>query len=248
METNSLFSMIKNEKIIFQDLTLKMISSLLSALRHILKDASLAVTPLPQTPGIRLHLLSGDYPTHRYTREETRIIMEEPPYWAFCWASGQVLAKVILKNQEVFRDKVVMDFGAGSGVGALAAALAGARRAIALDIDPLAQTASAANGALNEVPVEVLGHWDWETQAVDVILAADVLYDRENLSLLEPFRHAAPLVLIADSRVKNLSVPSYLKIGEAEATTCPDLGEPDEFNLVSIYQAGNKKVAFKGIY
>jgi len=215
-----------------------MISPLLSALRHILKDASLAARSLPQTPDIRLHLLSGDYPKHRYTSEEARIIMEDPPYWAFCWASGQVLAKVILENQDHFRDKVVLDFGAGSGVGAIAAALAGARRAIALDIDPLAQTASAANAVLNNVAVDVLGQGDWESLAVDVLLAADVLYDRENLSLLEPFHRAAPVVLIADSRVKDLSVSPYVKIGEAEATTYPDLGEPDEFRWVSIYQAG----------
>jgi predicted nicotinamide N-methyase len=225
-----------------------MIFSLLSALRHILKDASLGVTSLPRTPGIRLHLLSGDYPKHRYSSEEARIIMEEPPYWAFCWASGQVLAKVILENQEHFRDKVVLDFGAGSGVGAIAAALAGARRAIALDIDPLSLTASAANGALNGVTVEVLDHWAWEDMSADVILAADVLYDRENLSLLEPFHRAAPLVLIADSRVKDLSVAPYIKIEEAEATTCPDLGEPDEFNLVSIYQAGKLRSPLKGFH
>ena len=51
-----------------------------------------------------------------------------PPYWAYQWAGGTVLARHFLDRPETVRGRRVLDLGAGSGVVGIAAALAGASR------------------------------------------------------------------------------------------------------------------------
>jgi len=206
--------------------------------KRILPDARIVLTFLPQTPSIGLYLLSEDYPKGRLSAEQANLIMAEPPYWSFCWASGQVLAKWILRHPEVVAGKTVLDFGAGSGIIAIAAARAGARRVVALDIDPRACEAVRINAEINGVKVSVSE--DFEKAAslgVDVLFAADVLYDRDNFPFLGRFPQVACRIYVADSRVRDLSVPPYRKIDQGTAISWPDLDEPAEFRQVSIYRA-----------
>ncbi len=74
-------------------------------------------------------------------------------------------------------------------------------------------------------------------QDIDLLIAADVLYDKANLPLLEVFLDKAPEVLVADSRVKNFDFPPYHAIGQIDSFTVPDLDELDEFRLVNLYKA-----------
>jgi len=193
-------------------------------------------TPLPLTPEIRLYLLSPDYPQKTLTDEERSLLMDKPPYWAFCWSSGQVLARWILNLRENLAGKKILDFGAGSGIAAIAAALAGAREVVALDTDSLALEAVQANADLNGVIITTANDLGSLKGNFDVIFAADVLYDRNNLPLLNVFLERAQLIVVADSRVKELSEP-YAKIGNGVAVTCPDLDEPDEYKHVGIFRA-----------
>ncbi len=61
---------------------------------------SLSCQSLPQTPALRLWLLDELFPEHALDPEIVNAIMEEPPYWSSCWASGQVLAQYPLANLE----------------------------------------------------------------------------------------------------------------------------------------------------
>ncbi len=203
-------------------------------LRQVLKEARLVPAALPLTPEIRLYLLNDDYPHSAFTDEERRILMDEPPYWAFCWSSGQVLAQWLRDCRADLAGKRVLDFGAGSGVAAIAAALYGARSVAALDIDPLSREAIQANADLNHVTIETATDLRSLEGHFDVILAADVLYDRDNLPLLKVFAELAPRVVVADSRIKEVPEP-YRIIGRGQAVTCPDLDEPDEFSAVRIF-------------
>jgi predicted nicotinamide N-methyase len=203
-------------------------------LRRLLKDAKIVATPMPLTPEIRLYLLSHDYPQETLTDEEKRALMEEPPFWAFCWSSGQVLAKWIRDFRENLSGKRILDFGSGSGIAAIAAALSGARKVVALDTDPLSREAILANAELNNVTIATAENLDMVQDDFDVILAADILYDRNNFHLLNMFTERAKRVLVADSRVKELSEP-YAKIGCGMAVTCPDLNEPEEYRRVGIF-------------
>lgn len=206
------------------------------ALSAQLHDARLVLTPLPDLP-IQLWLLDAAPLRRAFTDEEVQRIQQEPLYWCFCWASGLVMAQWLLKHPERIRGKTLLDFGAGSGVVAIAAALAGAARVIACDIDPLARQACLANAAANGVHLEISD--DFETApATDWIVAADVLYDRANLSWLDRFGQTASHILIADSRVRDFRHPLYQRIAHSPATTWPDLGESPEFRQVTLYYAG----------
>ncbi len=200
-------------------------------LRHARADSQC----LPQVPDLRLYLLNADYPQQQLSAEEIEAVMHYPAYWAFCWASGQVLAEFLLGNPQWVQGKRVLDFGSGSGVAGIAAAKAGAARVIACDIDPDAQIATAANAALNGVTVEVRGDYDEVDEPIDIILVADVLYDRSNFPWLARFLARAPQVLVADSRVKDFEFPGYRFLKQRQSCTLPDLDESAEFREVRLY-------------
>jgi|TARA_B110000211_G_scaffold174248_1_gene196880 predicted nicotinamide N-methyase len=208
-----------------------------NCIKNMLPDAYLSKQSLPQCTDIKLWLVDPTPMQRRFSQDEILAIQAYPAYWAFCWASGQVLARYILDNPELVRNKRVMDFGAGSGVVAIACAMAGAKQVIACDIDPDALLSCQENAALNNVDYELHGDLFEFDQELDLLIAADVLYDKANLPLLNIFLEKAPEVLVADSRVKNFDFPPYQAIGRIDSFTVPDLDELDEFRLVNLYSA-----------
>lgn len=189
-------------------------------------------------PDISLYLFDPSVLEGPVSHDEAQAVVAEPAYWSFCWASGQVLAAYILANPLLVRGRKVLDFGSGSGIVAIAAAMAGAQEAIACDIDPAALDAVKANAGLNGVTVSLCDDWHARPEKVDVVTAADVLYDPDNRPLLSAFRLASTQVLLADSRLRNLDDDHYRQQTVIEARTWPDLNECEEFNRVRIYLAG----------
>ena len=206
-------------------------------LRKTLSRGRVAETRPAGCPGIPLYLFDPAVLEGPLSHDEAQAVVAEPAYWSFCWASGQVLARWILEHPGVVRGKVILDFGTGSGVVAVAAALAGAARVIACDLDPAALDAAAANAALNGVSLDYCNDWHRRPERIDLVTAADVLYDPDNRRLLDVFLSAAPEVLLADSRVRDLGNNCYVKQAVIEARTWPDLNEFEEFNRVRIYRA-----------
>lgn len=204
-------------------------------LQSVLAPACAELMPLPLTPAIELFLLNRDFPQHSLTQEEMLAVMNYPAYWAFCWASGQVLARFILDHPHWVSGKRVLDFGCGSGVVAIAAAKAGAKAVYACDIDDDALLATRANASHNRVAVKLYREFDDIDQAIDIIIVADVLYDRANLPWLGRLVRRAEEVLVADARVKHFSYPPYQLIGQFDGVTVPDLDEFDEFRQVRLY-------------
>ena len=204
-------------------------------IKSTLPNARLISTILPGLEGVPLLLIDPDSMTGPLSHEEAQAVVAEPAYWCFCWASGQVLARYIMANPKIVKGKSLIDVGSGSGVVAVAAALAGASRVVAVDIDPVAQLAITANAALNNVDIEVINTLP-DSESYDLLSAADILYDRDNLPLLERFLALADSVWLTDSRIKDLSVPGYRLISQLEAITWPDLDEYKEFNQVRLYQ------------
>lgn len=213
-------------------------SGLLAQLHKVLPEASLAPTPLPRIPALRLWLLADILSSRALSPETVNRLMEAPPYWSFCWASGQVLGAWLLAHPEAVAGRTVVDVGSGSGVVALSAALAGAARVMACDLDPYARRAVEENATLNGLRVETCQALDDCLPQADVLTAADILYDRDNLSLLETFR-AVPTVWLADSRIPGLNPPGYRRLAVDQATTWPDLGESREYNEVRLFVAGD---------
>jgi predicted nicotinamide N-methyase len=133
----------------------------------------------PLVPEVRLHLADEALPLWEKTEEALEQIGLPPPFWAFAWAGGQALARYLLDNPETIAGKSVLDFGAGSGLVAIAAMKAGAARAEASEIDSFALAALAMNAAANEVEVQAVGgdligvDHGW-----DVVLIGDCFYEK----------------------------------------------------------------------
>ena len=208
-------------------------------LQQILAKGRVRISQPAYTPDISLYLFDPAVLEGPLSHEEAQAVVAEPAYWSFCWASGQVLAAYILQHPALVKDKTVVDFGSGSGIVAIAAALAGAKKVYACDIDSHALDAVRENAALNKVRIHTLSDLseieDKDKPTIDVILAADVLYDKDNHPLLEDFLHQAKLVVLADSRVRQLPNEQYILQTCYEARTWPDLNEFEEFNQVRIY-------------
>jgi len=208
------------------------------AMRGKVPAAKIVTQSLPLVPEIKLALIDDAYPQADLTSEQVTYLMDEPPYWAFCWASGQVMARYLIDEPEQVRGKTVVDFGCGSGVAAIAAAMAGAKRSIALDIDPNALLASKTNSTLNQTAIET--HCDITQLGIDpssaILLIADVFYDRDNIPLLQDFINDYYDVIVADSRVKPSELSGMRETARYESCTIPDLAEASDFNSVGVYR------------
>jgi predicted nicotinamide N-methyase len=142
--------------------------------------ANTAVAAPPLVPEIRLHLATEITPIWQASEDALARANVPPPFWAFPWAGGQALARYVLDNPAVVAGLRVLDFGAGSGLVAIAAAGAGAAHVVAAEIDDFAAAAIALNAALNDAAVTVetadligtaVGGWD-------VVLVGDMCYEQ----------------------------------------------------------------------
>ena len=139
-----------------------------------------AISAPPLVPEIRLHLATEITPIWQATEESLARSALPPPFWAFAWAGGQALARYLLDHPERVAGRFVLDFGAGSGLVAIAAAKAGAAFVLAAEIDHFAAAAIAANAALNEVAVDVTTDdvVDTADPRWTIVTAGDVCYER----------------------------------------------------------------------
>ena len=153
---------------------------------------------VPFVPEIRL--LTAAEPFGLWDRTER----DAPPFWAFPWAGGQALARYILDHPGTVAGRRVLDVASGSGLVAIAAAKAGAGGVVAGDIDPNAVAAIGINAAANDAAVtaRVLDLAADGASGADVVLAADVFYQRElaglALGFLAGAARAGADVFVAD--------------------------------------------------
>ena len=136
--------------------------------------------------------------------EDAGGVVHEPPFWAAAWPGGQALARHVLDVPSLVAGRAVLDLGSGSGLVAVAAALAGAAEVVASEVDPYGRTAVVVNADLNGVGrVRVVGDLlGGPVPVADVVLAGDVCYDREMtervLSFLAAARATGAEVLLGD--------------------------------------------------
>ena len=112
---------------------------------------------------------------------------------------------------------------------------AGATAVTCCDNDPNALLSCQTNAALNGVEIALIDDLQQAPSPLDLVIASDVLYDRDNFLFLDALPKAASAVLIADSRIKNFQHPRYELLTQQTATTWPDLEEYPEYNHVRVY-------------
>jgi predicted nicotinamide N-methyase len=206
--------------------------------------AHATLKPPPLVRELRLHLASEAMELWR----ETEVLAAAsalglrnlpPPYWAFAWPGGQAVARYVLDHADEFAGKSVLDFGAGSGLVAIAAAKAGAVPVIAAEIDDLALAAIELNAAANGVFVEPIandligsdGRWD-------TVLAGDMCYERplaERLvAWLRDLARQGTRVLLGDPGRNYFPVGGVQRLETYSVPTSRDL-EDREVRETSVY-------------
>ena len=184
----------------------------------------LALEPVPFVPELLLHQADDMHALWEHVTEMTG--QESPPYWAFPWLGGQAVARYLLDAPEVVRGKRVLDLATGSGLVALAARKAGAAHVLANDIDPIAGEVVLANAEANGLEV----HWwcqdllDEPVPDVDVLIAGDILYDKDIAPRVLRWLHAFEgLVLVGDPGRDYLPQRGLEVVAEYEIPTTREL-------------------------
>ncbi len=182
---------------------------------------SLELRRPPLCPEIHLWLIGDDIDLEADCRELRD--GEGAPYWAFCWGAGQALARFLLDRPGEVAGLRVVDLGSGSGVVAIAAALAGARSVVAVDTDPAASRAVRTNALENGARIDTSDRVpdDW-----DVLLAADVLYEASMRDWLIELAAPERRVIVADperTQAPRLGVEPFARF---DARTFPDVDSP----------------------
>jgi len=133
----------------------------------------------PLVPEIRLRLTTEVTPLWQATEESLSRGPVPPPFWAFAWAGGQALARYLLDHPETVAGREVLDIGSGSGIVAIAAAMAGAKAVTAAEIDRFALAAIALNAPLNGVSLRIESRdlLDRGAAGWGIALAGDVCYE-----------------------------------------------------------------------
>jgi len=203
----------------------------------------------PLVPEIMLLLAEESLPIWQKTEEELGELNVPPPYWAFAWAGGQALARLILDRPELVARKRVLDLGSGCGLSAIAAMRAGAHSVLAADIDAIALAAIGLNAAANNVAVATTSE-DLLARApgsADVILVGDLFYERaladRVLAFIEAAAAAGALVLIGDPQRNYFPKGRFEAIAEYRVPVTRDL-EDAEIKKTAVWRfAGGEPLA-----
>jgi predicted nicotinamide N-methyase len=139
----------------------------------------LRLAEVPFVPEVRLHL-AEDAIVLWARMEAAAGETLPPPVWAAAWGGGPAGARYVLDHPDIVAGRRVLDLAAGSGLVAVAAAMAGAASVTANDIDPYALAAVRLNAQANGVTVGRLGGdlLDGDGDGAEVLLAGDVFYSR----------------------------------------------------------------------
>ena len=165
--------------------------------------ANTTLARAPLVPEFALQLATEITPIWQATETWLAAHNIPPPFWAFAWPGSQAIARTILDHPAHAHGRRVLDFAAGCGLAALAAAHAGAARVEAAEIDPLALAATRLNAEQNGLVVETpVGDLVGTPCRWDLIVCGDVCYEapmtRHILPWLQTMVSAGAEVWIAD--------------------------------------------------
>jgi predicted nicotinamide N-methyase len=193
-------------------------------------------------PELRLHLATEVTPLWKLTEEALAQHSElPPPYWAFAWPGGQGLARYVLDTSGLVEGKRIIDLASGSGIVALAAMKAGAKSALAVDIDKLALEAIKLNAMLNGVDVKVSEGLNLKKppSQTDLILAGDICYQQSmSASLTRWLRlcvEAGIPVYIADPGRAYVPYEGMVNLASYDVPTSRDL-EDREMRTATVWR------------
>lgn len=204
--------------------------------------ASTRLQAPPLVPEIRLHLADESLAIWQKSEEELGEINVPPPYWAFAWAGGQALARYLLDNPSLCSGARVLDLGSGSGISAIAAALAGGSKVLAADIDAYALAAVSLNAIANGARIETTQDDLLEkvVEGFDLVLIGDLFYERllseQVLRYCGAAKSVGAEVLIGDPQRSYFPRDRFECIGRFEVPVTREL-EDTEIKRTAVWRA-----------
>jgi predicted nicotinamide N-methyase len=197
----------------------------------------LRLAEVPFVPEVRLHLAVDPIVLGARMEAESGAALA-PLFWASAWAGGQAVSRYVLDNPDVVAGSRVLDLASGSGLVAIAAAVAGAATVTANDIDPYALAALTLNARANGVVVHgscgdlLAGDGD----GAEVVLAGDVFYSQSladrMLAFLERVAARGARVLVGDPG------RAYLPYGRLEVVASYPvsmMGPPEDAEIKQVH-------------
>jgi predicted nicotinamide N-methyase len=154
------------------------------------------------------------------------------PFWATAWPGGQAVARYLLDRPATVAGRRVLDVASGSGLVAIAAAMAGAAAVTANDIDPYAVAAISLNARANGVAVTTCDAdlLDGHGGDAQVVLAGDVFYHEALAQRIWPFLQRAAArgarVLIGDPGRQYLPQDGLTTVASYPAPAADTSAEP----------------------
>ena len=215
-----------NERTIAADASIPQRHSALDPVQFI--QTNTRIVPVPSLPEIRLHTAHEATGLWRLGEPNDDGSDPPPPYWAFPWAGGMALARYILDRPETVTGRRVLDLGAGSGLVAIAAAMAGGSKVSAADVDRYAVAAIGLNAAANGVTVAIISDdlIAGPPPLVDLVAVGDLFYAGDLAKRVTAFLDrclAARIdVLIGDPRRAYLPYDRLTLLAEYPV---PDVGD-----------------------
>jgi predicted nicotinamide N-methyase len=192
----------------------------------------------PLVPELKLHLAHEAIPIWQKTEEELGELGLPPPFWAFAWAGGQALARYILDNPKIVKNKTVLDLASGSGLVALAAVKAGAKAVLAADIDAFSIAAIEVNAEVNDCVIQTTSEDLLAGPAAqfDVILVGDMFYEKTTAARCLAFlKTSQAQILIGDPSRSYLPQDQLEKIATYSVPVSRDL-EDAEIKQTSVWR------------
>jgi len=177
--------------------------------------------PVPLVPSLRAFFADDELPLWQ-ALEEAAGVRVSAPFFAVAWPGAQALARAIhdgagsggvdggIDGGVDVAGRRVVDLGCGSGLAAVAAAVAGAAHVVAVDNDPLALAAVRVLARAHDVDVDTRVGDVTDSALIaelegsaDVILAGDVVYNavvgQAVVAAVRRWRTAGRTVIVADS-------------------------------------------------
>jgi predicted nicotinamide N-methyase len=195
----------------------------------------------PLLPNISLYQATEITPIWQATEDWLERQGVPPPFWAFPWAGGQAVARLILDQPDLVAGRHVLDFAAGSGLIAIAAMQAGAASVRAVEIDPFAVDATYLNAVANGVTVtaDVANIIGQDLPGIDIVLAGDICYERPfaeaALGWLRRLAAAGTTVLLGDPGRAYLPAQGLEKMASYAVPTTREL-EDREVRVTDVWR------------
>jgi predicted nicotinamide N-methyase len=202
----------------------------------------LRLTQPPSVPELRL-LLAEDAIVWWARMEAEAGTVLTAPFWATAWPGGQAVARYVLDRPATVAGRRILDLASGSGLVAIAAALAGATAVTANDIDPYALAAITLNARSNSVTVTTRHGdlLDGDGDEAEVVLAGDVFYHETLAQRVWPFLQRAATrgahVLIGDPGRRYLPQNELTTVASYPASAADTSTEPyiSQLNVLQPY-------------